>query len=143
MIDQEKRDKIIDDLQLCRCEMEYCNKDECSYFLKECLKDLHDEAIAMLRAVPRAMRLEEVATLPEGSVVWLEDNDKQDVITGMLRDVYITAKEDTTVVVLFHFVVIRGSLVEIVTAMAEDYGIRWRCWTSSPTDAQREEVKWR
>ena len=24
----------------------------------------------------------------------------------------------------------------------EDYGIDWRCWTSRPTDEQREAVKW-
>ena len=24
----------------------------------------------------------------------------------------------------------------------DDYGITWRCWTSRPTDKQREAVKW-
>ena len=24
----------------------------------------------------------------------------------------------------------------------DDYGITWRCWTSRPTDEQREAVKW-
>ena len=24
----------------------------------------------------------------------------------------------------------------------EDYGTKWRCWTSRPTDKQREAVKW-
>ena len=25
---------------------------------------------------------------------------------------------------------------------ASDYGKTWRCWTSEPTEAQREAVKW-
>ena len=34
------------------------------------------------------------------------------------------------------------SLVEIVTAMAEDYEIRWRCWSKEPTYEQREMIPW-
>ena len=101
------------------------------------------DAITLIYAqIPRVMTLEEAAALPGGSVVWLEDNDKQDVIAGMLRDVYISTKENDTVVVLFHFVVVRKSLVEIVTAMAEDYEIRWRCWSKEPTYEQREMIPW-
>ena len=32
--------------------------------------------------------------------------------------------------------------IEVVTAMADDYGIRWRCWTSRHDQATREATPW-
>lgn len=101
-----------------------------------------EEALERL-AVPRVMPLEEVAALPEGSVVWLEDCDKPDVIAGIVMDELITTRELGSVVVLIYFVVVRGSgLIERVAASAADYKVRWRCWTSRPTDEQREAEAW-
>lgn len=86
------------------------------------------------------MTLEEVVALPDGSIVWLEDNDKPDVIVGLLRDVLITAND--RIVIVIHFVTVRNQLLEVVTAMANDYGIRWRCWTSRPDEKRRAETSW-
>lgn len=100
-----------------------------------------DMAIKALQAQePMVMTLDEVAALPDGSIVWLEDNDKPDVIVGLLRDVLLTANDH--IVVAIHFATVRNQLLEVVTAMADDYGIRWRCWTSRPTDEQREAIPW-
>jgi len=101
-----------------------------------------EEALERL-AVPRVMPLEEVAALPNGSVVWLEDCDKPDVIAGIVMDELITTRELGSVVVLIYFVVVRGSgLIDRVTASAEDYKIRWRCWTGEPSKEHREAEKW-
>lgn len=100
-----------------------------------------DMAIEAVKAQePRVMTLEEVAALPDGSIVWLEDNDKPDVIVGLLRDVLLTANDH--IVVVIHFATVRNQFLEVVTAMAEDYGIRWRCWTSRPDQATREATPW-
>lgn len=101
-----------------------------------------EEALERL-AVPRVMPLEEVAALPDGSIVWLEDCDKSDVIAGIMLDELITTRELGSVVVLIYFVVVRGSgLIDRVTASAEDYKIRWRCWTGEPSKEHREAEKW-
>lgn len=100
-----------------------------------------EEALERL-AVPRVMPLEEVAALPEGSVVWMEDCDKPDVIAGIMMDELITTREMGSVVVMIYFVVVRGRIIERVAASAEDYKIRWRCWTGEPSKEQREAEKW-
>ena len=100
-----------------------------------------EEALERL-AVPRVMPLEEVAALPEGSVVWLEDCDKADVIAGIVIDELITTRESGSVVVLIYFVVVRGRIIERVAASAADYMIRWRCWTGEPSKDHRRAVKW-
>lgn len=100
-----------------------------------------EEALETL-AVPRVMPLEEVAALPDGSVVWLEDGDKADVIAGIVMDELITTRESGSVVVLIYFVVVRSQIIERVAASAEDYKIRWRCWTGEPSKEHRRAVKW-
>ena len=142
MTEQEKREKVLKGLEYCtapgnNCDMRclYYNVDDCEVRLKRDAFDMLKEQDA------RVMSLDEVAALTDGSIVWLEDHDKQDVIAGLLRDVIITASNER-VVVLIHFAIVRNQLIEIVTAMAEDYGIRWRCWTSRPDQATREATPW-
>ena len=106
----------------------------------DCVRKL-EEALERL-AVPRVMPLEEVAALPDGSVVWLEDCDKPDVIAGIMEDELITSREDGSVVVLIYFIVVRNRSIERVTASAADYKVRWRCWTGEPSVEQREATPW-
>lgn len=77
------------------------------------------------------MTVEEVIESEVGTVVWLEDIDKPTVITGLVDRVFTG-----TMVVDFQCV------AKTVTAGFDDYGKRWRCWTSHPSDEQRKAVKW-
>lgn len=143
MTEQEKRQRV--ERGLCVCQGQYSHHycSRCSYTidLPTCIRRLHIDASELLEMQgPRMMTLEEVAALPDGSIVWLEDNDKPDVIVGLLKDVLLTANDH--IVVVIHFATVRNQFLEVVTAMANDYGIRWRCWTSRPTDEQRKVVMW-
>jgi len=80
--------------------------------------------------------------LPEDSVVWLEDNDKPDVIAGLMGDSRVGVSEAGRVVMLIRFVAIRDGGIIKVTGNAEDYMTRWRCWTTKPNDGQKEAVPW-
>ena len=92
--------------------------------------------------VPKVMMLDEVVALPEDSVVWLEDNDKPDVIAGLMVDSRVCVSEAGRVVMLIRFVAIRDGGIIKVTGNAEDYMTRWRCWTTKPNDGQKEAVPW-
>ena len=113
----------------------YCS----SQAIADCVCKL-EEALERL-AVPRVMPLEEVEALPDGSVVWLEDCDKADVIAGIVMDELITTRESGSVVVLIYFVVVRDKIIDRVTASAAGYKIRWRCWTGEPSKEHRKAVK--
>ena len=154
MTEQEKRQKVIKGLECCTKKVciykdtekqcpywELCGEYEDSF--EDCTTALSKDAIALLKSQePRVMTMDEVVAAKQGTTVWLEDCDKHDVIVGLLRDVWITTNEIHSVAVLLHFVVVRGQLVDIVTALAEGYGIRWRCWTSWPDEKAREETPW-
>lgn len=95
-------------------------------------KDFHD-AIKLLREKhPRVLRLDEVIELNQGTVVWLEDIDKPDVIPGLLDKVFIMTK-----VVDFQLV------QKTVTADLDEYGERWRCWSAPPTEKERKAERWK
>lgn len=94
------------------------------------------KAIAKLKALskahePRVMTLDEVVITEPGTVIWLEDYDKPTIIPGLVDRVFIWTK------------VIDFQLVQrTVTADLDVYGTTWRCWTSRPTDEQREATPW-
>lgn len=80
---------------------------------------------------PRVMTLEELDDLRgRGRAVWFENRDSsaksQDVFFVVANDLYADLRGETY------------SMLEMVN----DYRQTWRCWTSRPTDAQREAVKW-
>ena len=112
--------------------------DECylnSIGIKQ-LQTLINDATALLRSQePMVMTLEEVITSKPGTVVWLEDFDKPDVISGLIKRLFIYTK-------VIDFLIVKEEVNNEVTADLDVYGSGWRCWTSRPTDAQREAVKW-
>ena len=105
------------------------------------LKAFHErilDVMAMILdipSVPRVMTLDEVITAKPGTVVWLEDNDKPDVIGGLLEKVFICTK-------VVDFLVVNEEVNNSVTADLEEYGARWRCWTSKPNQAEMEARPW-
>ena len=125
MIDREKQEKVIRGLECCKNpSWEGC--EDCPYY--EHCEELARDALALLKAQePRVMTLEE---LVRDNVVWLEDYDKENVVPGIYCDGHDGDRVFATKMHGYLFV------------KDDDYMIRWRCWTSRPTDEQREAVKW-
>ena len=88
-------------------------------------------AIDLLKAQePRVMTLEEVSTLPIDTPVFIEEiNDE----CGW--NVFYGIDEEKDVCFC-------GFKASADYYDLEEYGMSWRCWSSRPTDEQREETKW-
>lgn len=84
---------------------------------------------------PRVMTLSGVRNLKESTPIWLEDVDKKDVIGALFMRDYSGTK-------CIDFAIVRDWEFERVVADYMDYGIRWRCWTSHPSDEMRRETPW-
>jgi len=120
--EQEKREKVINGLQ----EVIDCESIVYLYRAKaiEC-------AIEMLKAQePRVMTLDEVKAAA-GHDVWLE-------LSGNIAD-------DVLFAATIEGCGIKGLCTRYESLNYSAYGIRpygWRCWTSRPTEKQRQAVKW-
>ena len=92
------------------------------------------DAIDLLKAQePRVMTLEEVEHLTYGSPYIIETNlpkEEPRLMYGLFSHLGLQGNFS------FAFTDGRGYLFDV------DYGKRWRCWTSSPTDEQREATPW-
>ena len=88
------------------------------------------------RDAPRVLTLDEVITSKPGTVVWLEDFNKPDVISGLLKRLFIYTK-------VIDFLIVKEEVNNEVTADLDVYGSGWRCWTSRPTDNQKKATPWR
>ena len=130
MTEQEKRAKVIAELERVadeanpwkespplRCDISY---------------PLLIDAITLLKArEPRVLRVEEVVLLKQNDVVWLEDYNKKDVIPAIVSRM-------GPMVICIEFALSD----RFISVGYDDYGSRWRCWTSRPTNAQREAMSW-
>lgn len=108
--------------------------------LKKCylggVVDALDLAIeAVKEQEPKVMTLSGVRNLKGSTPVWLEDVDKKDVIGALFMRDYSGTK-------CVDFAIVRDWEHERVTADYMDYGIRWRVWTSKPTDEVRRATPW-
>ena len=143
------REKVIKGLERCVEKLDTVvnkthgyNCTACPYFRK-CDRSgylnglsLMRDALALLEAQePRVMTLEEVITSKPGTVVWLEDFNKPDVISGLFKRLFIYTK-------VIDFLIEKEEVNNEVTADLDVYGSGWRCWTSRPTDEQREATPW-
>lgn len=96
------------------------------------IKHQSDHLDALLKAQePRVLRVEEVVLLKQNDVVWLEDYNKKDVIPAIVSRM-------GPMVICIEFALSD----RFISVGYDDYGSRWRCWSSRPTDKQREVVKW-
>lgn len=92
------------------------------------------DALALLKAQePRVMTLEEAKHLTYGSPYIIETN--------------LPKEEPRLMYALFSHLGLQGNFTFAFTdargyLFDSDYGKRWRCWTSRPTDAQREAEPW-
>ena len=96
-------------------------------------------AVTLKAQEPRVIPAEELVS--HKSVVWVEN------VTGMAptRAMLFCITGDRGV-----FFSTEGKLIwnegswwsELISCLMLNYGKTWRCWTSRPTDEQREAVKW-
>ena len=92
------------------------------------------DALALLKAKePRVMTLEEVRALQNGAVVWIEDNDKVDIIPAIVNHIWNS---------LPNMASFTAAYAREVKADMLWYGVKWRCWTRKPGEDEREAVKW-
>ena len=130
------REKVIRALENCTDEIKCrdCPWETCENF---CLSvkvplDLAKAALSLLKAQePRVMTLEEIK---KAEVVWLE-------CYGICSNMFKAALP-------WHSLSINNATWDFKTypytevMFLAEYGRNWRCWTSRPTDEQREAVKW-
>jgi len=104
---------------------------ECPYgpYSSDCVKRLHRDVERLIEAqTPRVMTLDE---LSEKTDVFFESLVYKTIDPALSNGSY----DDGTVGLM--------TLEDELFYMDEaDYGINWRCWTSRPTDEQRQAVKW-
>lgn len=132
-MEMNEQEKVIRGLECCAHE-EIGDCDNCPYSenTPHCDIAMMRDAIALLKAQePRVMTPEEVIALPDYAVVWLEDNDKSDVISGIVNYVWKNHLCSFTVI----------DMREVHADIAS-YGADWRCWTAEPTREQMEAVPW-
>lgn len=90
-----------------------------------------EDALALLKALePRVMTLEEVQ---EGEVYWF-DCPGNFILRPVICNMY--DRGDSS---YLNFVWQHGNFSWKIC----EYGRTWRCWTSRPTEEQREAVKWK
>ena len=141
MTDKEKLEKVIKGLECCAIDGG-CGA--CPYdSTKDCQgshptpETLMKDALALLRhevsaQEPRVMTLEEVLA---AEVVYAEDVDKAEIIPVLVD----RRAHDRVVLVMAR---LRGGPSITIYPLIGEYGKRWRCWTSRPTDEQREVTLW-
>ena len=138
--EQEKREKVIRGLERCLARTcpgigskEYA---KCEYTIGlYCgMDNVMRDALELLKAQePRVMTWEEAqANVNEGPFIIMEvrDSTGTEIDFGVLVDDSYEMSE--------------GSILTVCDfgMLEDDYGKLFRCWTSRPTDEQREAVKW-
>ena len=126
------REKVINALK--RCESYgFCEDKQCPYYDNvSCLEMVRKDALSLLQAQePRVMTLEEVEVLPYGYV--LIETDKKGSLHWV--DALLFCKNTNF---SFDFITLEGR----ARLLGTDYNMEWRCWTSRPTDEQREATPW-
>ena len=131
--------------------MECCTSDvhdpyicqECPYLGHKptrdgCIQPMLLEALALLKE--QEARVLEYSEIEKHPLVWLEDNDKEDVIPALFLQ-YNGWNAEFSVQAPDKYVdsIIRSAKV---IAVERVYGVTWRAWMAQPTEEQRKAVKW-
>lgn len=138
------REKVKRALQACySADIEWCQAREkglCDYKVSYCRMALFKDAAELLEAQePRVMTLHEIddviniASEEYKRIFWAEVRSKTRKSFGVFQlDI---ASED------YYEALLLGCSWPACYKRST-YGIRWRCWTSRPTDEQREATPW-
>lgn len=102
---------------------------ECGEATSKAIQELQTKLKAQ---EPRIVAISEL-TSGEPMLVWLEDIDKEETIAGMIFD-YVPGR--------LGFKLTDIASMDRIYPRIENYLTRWRCWTSRPTEAQREATGW-
>jgi hypothetical protein len=128
------REKVIKGLECCS-KGDSADCDNCNYHGAmtdvPCESTLMRDALALLKAQePRVMTLEEVNALDWDYCYLEQERLPGKEYRGMLGKYIMTC-------------VTWPSITAAKISQGKDnYGRTWRCWTSRPTDAQREATQW-
>lgn len=132
----DKLEKVIKGLEWCMNEEHDCYREKGCPYENEgedigCKYALHRDALALLKAQePRVMTLEEVKAF-EWDYCYLEQERQPGKEYRMIAGDYALT--------CITWPCITSMRIEYGDS---SYGVKWRCWTSRPTDEQREAVKW-
>ena len=135
MVDKEK---VIKGLECCISgNTAICKRVGCPYAEEHngisdtCIDYLMADALALLKAQePRVMTLEEVNALDWDYCYLEQERLPGKEYRGMLGKYIMTCVTWPSIT------------AAKISYGAENYGRTWRCWTSRPTDEQRQAVKW-
>lgn len=130
----ELREKVVYSIERCISHVPDACRD-CAYDAghpyNECVEMMLKDALALLKAQkPRAMTWEELSALPFDTPVVIEENNDE---CGW--NVFCGIEEESDVCFC-------GFKATADYYDLEEYGESWRCWTSRPTDEQREATPW-
>jgi hypothetical protein len=128
-------EKVVSKLQILRTWCAVNPDYDTGLSAEDCVKAVGwlDDAIALLKAQePRVMTMKEVLAT---EVVYAEDIDKAEIIPVLVS----RRAHDRIVLVRAHLM---GGPSHVIYPLICEYGKRWRCWTSRPTDEQREKEPW-
>ena len=105
------------------------------------LQTLINDATALLKAQePRVVAWQDViGAAIECKPLYIEVKDSEDKEPGDDRWAMVTQYKDS---ITNGMIRAMSSYVTSEVLFAEDYGKRWRCWTSRPTDEQKEATPW-
>lgn len=131
------REKVIKGLECCKIPFTKCYDGGCPYFENDgCKARLKGDALALLKAQePKVMTWEEVERHNnQDGCVWFEQPTYNAVAAFVRKD-----DEDYTEIISPYLL---GEPINHGYMANRFYGKAWRCWTSRPTDAQREATPW-
>ena len=129
------RNKVIKGLEWCMNEKHDCYREKGCPYENEgddvgCKYALHRDALALLKAQePRVMTLEEVNALDWDYCYLEQERLPGKEYRGMLGKYIMTCVTWPSIT------------AAKISYGAENYGRTWRCWTSRPTEEQREAAK--
>ena len=129
------REKVIKGLEC--CGFDHCDPKECPYYVEmnNCEGMLMRDALTLLKAQePRVLTLEEVKQHNnQDGCVWFEQ-PTYNAVAAFVR------KEDFEIEVISPYIL--GEPINHGYWSNSNYGKTWRCWSSRPTDAEREATPW-
>ena len=137
------REKAINGLECClnTRSFEECIE-KCPYFQKKlgdgvCSEKLQRDALSLLKGQEaRVMTLDEAKN---SEVLYFEDfTDPSDGVEPIIRPAVNVEVKNGGILMLDSVMWDDG----FTFSTDKEYGKTWRCWTSRPTDEQREKVKW-
>ena len=133
------REKVLQALEHCDLCSDMPNCPGCAYLRKpDCMEHLKRDIIALLKEQePRVMKVTEVSACEVGTVLWVEERQG---VTWNLFPLEIETSSthpDTGTDYLFFI-----TYHDLRKFECSEYNQTWRCWTSRPTDEEREATPW-